>query len=41
MANNTRELVVLMTHGADHEMSPVGFTIANERILAGAATLSF
>jgi predicted peroxiredoxin len=35
MADNTRELVVLMTHGVDHELSSVGFTIANGGITAG------
>jgi len=30
-----RELVVLMTHGADHELSSVAFTIANGGITAG------
>jgi predicted peroxiredoxin len=35
MANNTRKLVVLITHGIDHEMSSVGFTIANGGITAG------
>jgi len=35
MADNTRELVVLMSHGADHEMSSVGFTIANGGMTAG------
>lgn len=32
-ANN--ELVVLMTRGADHELSSVGFTIANGGMTAG------
>jgi predicted peroxiredoxin len=35
MPDNTRELVVLMSHGADHEMSSVGFTIANGGMTAG------
>ncbi len=35
MADAGRELVVLMTHGADHELSSVGFTIANGGITAG------
>jgi predicted peroxiredoxin len=35
MADNTRELVVLMTHGADHELSSVGFTIASGGMTAG------
>jgi hypothetical protein len=29
MAESSHELVVLMTHGADHELSSVAFTIAN------------
>jgi predicted peroxiredoxin len=32
---DTRELVVLVTHGADHELSSVAFTIANGGITAG------
>jgi predicted peroxiredoxin len=35
MLENNRELVVLMTHGADHELSSVGFTIANGGMTAG------
>jgi predicted peroxiredoxin len=35
MPESKRELVVLMSHGADHEMSSVGFTIANGGITAG------
>ncbi len=35
MANATEELVVLMTHGADHELSSVAFTIANGGMTAG------
>lgn len=35
MSTQTRELVVLMTKGADHELSSVGFTIANGGITAG------
>ena len=30
-----RELVMLMTHGADHELSSVGFTVANGGMTAG------
>ena len=37
MAESTRELVVLMTHGADHELSSVAFTIANGGMTAGFA----
>lgn len=35
MSEQTQELVVLMTRGADHELSSVGFTIANGAITAG------
>ena len=35
MAEASRELVVLMTHGADHELSSVAFTIANGGMTAG------
>jgi len=35
MANGNRNLVVLITHGTDHEMSSVGFTIANGGLTAG------
>src|SRR6476660_10327138 len=35
MAESSRELVVLMTHGADHELSSVAFTIANGAMAAG------
>ena len=35
MADQATELVVLMSHGADHELSSVGFTIANGGITAG------
>ena len=35
MADNTGELVVMMTRGADHELSSVGFTIANGGMTAG------
>ncbi|MGH9811140.1 MAG: DsrE family protein [Terriglobia bacterium] len=35
MAESTRELVVVITHGADHELSSVAFTIANGGITAG------
>ncbi len=35
MADQTRELVVLMTRGTDHELSSVGFTIANGGMTAG------
>jgi predicted peroxiredoxin len=35
MAQAERELVVLMTHGADHELSSVAFTIANGGMTAG------
>lgn len=35
MAEQAKELVVLMTRGADHELSSVGFTIANGGMTAG------
>jgi predicted peroxiredoxin len=35
MADNTRDLVVVVTHGADHELSSVAFTIANGGMTAG------
>ena len=35
MAESARDLVVLMTHGADHELSSVAFTIANGGMTAG------
>ena len=35
MAESTRELVVLVTAGVDHELSSVAFTIANGGITAG------
>lgn len=35
MTEPTRELVVVMTHGMDHELSSVAFTIANGGITAG------
>lgn len=35
MADTTRDLVVLITHGADHELSSVAFTIANGGMTSG------
>jgi predicted peroxiredoxin len=35
MAESTRDLVVLIAHGADHELSSVAFTIANGGITSG------
>lgn len=35
MTNTSRKLVVLITKGIDHELSSVGFTIANGGITAG------
>ena len=35
MANETRELVIVATHGIDHELSSVAFTIANGGLTAG------
>lgn len=41
MAGEIRELVVLMTHGADHELSSVGFTVANGALTAGMKVYAF
>ena len=41
MAESSRELVVLFTHGADHELSSVGFTIANGGMTAGLKVSAF
>src|SRR3954470_15770990 len=41
MADQARELVVLMTRGTDHELSSVGFTIANGGMTAGLKVLIF
>ena len=41
MADTNRELVVLMTRGTDHELSSVGFTIANGAITAGMTVYAF
>ena len=35
MPQSTRELVVVLTHGADHELSSVALTVANGGITAG------
>ncbi|HSH41337.1 MAG TPA: DsrE family protein [Arenicellales bacterium] len=35
MAEQSRNLVVVMTHGAEHELSSVAFTVANGGITAG------
>ena len=41
MSQDTRELVVLMTRGADHELSSVAFTIACGGITAGLKVTAF
>jgi predicted peroxiredoxin len=41
MAEEGRELVVVITHGTDHELSSVGFTIANGGITAGLKVAIF
>jgi predicted peroxiredoxin len=41
MADQTRELVVLMTRGTDHELSSVAFTIANGGMTAGMKVFVF
>jgi predicted peroxiredoxin len=35
MSEETKELVVMMSHGTDHEMSSVGFTIALGGLTSG------
>ncbi|MDE2379282.1 DsrE family protein [Bradyrhizobium sp.] len=35
MSNDSHDLVVMITHGTDHELSSVGFTIANGGLTAG------
>jgi predicted peroxiredoxin len=41
MAQQARELVVLMTRGTDHELSSVAFTIACAGITAGLEVYAF
>lgn len=41
MAEQNRELVVLMTHSAEHELSSVGFTVANGGLTAGMKVYAF
>jgi predicted peroxiredoxin len=41
MPESSRELVVLITHGADHELSSVAFTIANGGMTAGLSVSAF
>lgn len=41
MADNPRSLVVLVTHGADHELSSVAFTIACGGLTAGLKVSAF
>jgi predicted peroxiredoxin len=41
MAEETRELVVVITHGTDHELSSVAFTIANGGLTAGLKVAIF
>jgi predicted peroxiredoxin len=41
MSQENRELVVLMTHGADSELSSVGFTIACGAITSGLKVCAF
>jgi predicted peroxiredoxin len=41
MADQAKELVVLMTKGTDHELSSVGFTIANGGMTAGLKVYVF
>jgi len=41
MSEPNRNLVVLVTHGTDHELSSVAFTIANGGITAGLKVAAF
>lgn len=41
MSQENRELVVLMTHGADSELSSVGFTVACGGITSGLKVCAF
>jgi predicted peroxiredoxin len=41
MTENPKELVVVMTKGADHELSSVAFTIANGGITSGLKVYAF
>ena len=41
MTHETRELVVLMTRGADHELSSVAFTIACGALTSGMSVCAF
>jgi len=41
MSDAAKELVILMTHGTDHELSSVGFTIANGGMTAGLKVHAF
>lgn len=41
MAESSRNLVVLITHGTDHELSSVAFTIANGGLTAGLEVTIF
>jgi predicted peroxiredoxin len=41
MSEASRELVVLMTRGTDHELSSVAFTIANGGITSGLKVYAF
>ncbi len=41
MSQASQNLVVLLTHGADHELSSVAFTIANGGMTAGLTVSAF
>lgn len=41
MSTNARALVVMVTHGTDHELSSAAFTIANGGLTAGLAVSIF
>jgi hypothetical protein len=41
MAQEARELICMITRGTDHELSSIGFTIANGGITAGLKVFIF
>jgi predicted peroxiredoxin len=41
MAQEARELICMITSGTDHELSSIGFTIANGGITAGLKVFTF
>jgi predicted peroxiredoxin len=41
MADTSRQLVAIIAHGTDHELSSVGFTVANGGMTAGMRVTIF